>query len=214
VAAVACVSAAGMLDLHTLILFVPAMLAIALAPGPDMLFVLAQSARGGVRRGLVAAAGIVSGGTVHIGAAAIGFSALLMRSAVLFSLVKYVGAAYLVYLGVRAFMAAEPVRENATSPHSSPFAAGFITNVLNPKVALFMLAFLPQFVEPARGNVGWQIAELGSIWYAVAAVILCGVALAGGKFDAWRRRNPFAQRAERYVTGPIFVALGARASLP
>jgi threonine/homoserine/homoserine lactone efflux protein len=203
-----------MLDLHALVLFVPAMLAIALAPGPDMLFVLAQSARGGVRRGLVATAGIISGGTVHIGAAAIGFSALLVRSALLFSLVKYVGAAYLVYLGVRAFIAAEPVRANAASPHSSPFVAGFITNVLNPKVALFVLAFLPQFVEPARGNVGPQIAELGSIWYATAAVVLCGVALAGGKFDGWRRRNPLAQRAERYVTGTIFVALGARAAMP
>jgi len=207
-----------MLDAHALILFVPAMLAIALAPGPDMLFVLTQSARGGVRRGLIAVAGIISGGTVHIGAAAIGLSALLVRSAVLFSLVKYVGAAYLVVLGIRAFIVPEPIpaapARHAASPGSAPFVQGFVTNVLNPKVALFMLAFLPQFVAPARGNVGGQIAVLGAIWYATAAVVLCGVALTGGHFDRWRRGNPVAQRAERFVTGTIFVALGARAALP
>jgi len=207
-----------MLDAHALMLFIPAMLAIALAPGPDMLFVLAQSVRGGVRRGLVAVAGIISGGIVHIGAAAIGLSALLVRSAVLFSLVKYVGAAYLIVLGIRAFIVAEPVAADparrATPPGSAPFVQGFVTNVLNPKVALFVLAFLPQFVEPGRGNVGSQIVELGAIWYATAAVVLCGVALAGGNFDRWRRANPIARRTERYVTGTIFVALGARAALP
>jgi threonine/homoserine/homoserine lactone efflux protein len=207
-----------MLDAHALMLFVPAMLAIAFAPGPDMLFVLAQSARGGMRRGLIAVAGIISGGTVHIGAAAIGLSALLVRSAVLFSLVKYVGAAYLVVLGIRAFIAAEPVGAGSARPAASlgsaPFVQGFVTNVLNPKVALFVLAFLPQFVEPARGNVGGQIAELGAIWYATAAVVLCGVALAGGNFDRWRRGNAAVRRAERYITATIFVALGARAALP
>jgi threonine/homoserine/homoserine lactone efflux protein len=206
-----------MLDAHALILFVPAMLAIALAPGPDMLFVLAQSARGGTRCGLIAVAGIISGGTVHIGAAAIGLSALLVRSAVLFSLVKYVGAAYIIVLGVRAFIVARPVTadtERHAPSGSAPFVQGFVTNVLNPKVALFMLAFLPQFVEPARGNVGGQIAVLGTIWYATAAVVLCGVAFAGANFDRWRRGSPVAQRAERCVTGTIFVALGARAALP
>jgi threonine/homoserine/homoserine lactone efflux protein len=161
-------------------------------------------------------AGIISGGTVHIGAAAIGLSALLVRSAFLFSLVKFVGAAYLIYLGARILLARErplSMREARVAPASAPFVQGFVTNVLNPKVALFVVAFLPQFVEPARGNVGWQIAELGSIWYATAGVVLCGVALAGGRFDGWRRRNPLAQRVERYVTGTIFVALGARVAM-
>ncbi|MFY9780936.1 MAG: LysE family translocator [Candidatus Baltobacteraceae bacterium] len=211
-----------MVGAHALILFIPAMLAITFAPGPDMLFVLAQSARGGARRGLIAVAGIISGGTVHIGAAAIGLSALLVRSALLFSIVKYAGAAYLVYLGLHTLLARERTAA-AASPQapgaarhsaSGPFVQGFITNVLNPKVALFVLAFLPQFVEPARGHVGLQIAELGSIWYATAAVAFSFVALAGGAFDAWRRRNPLAQRVERYVTGTIFVALGARVALP
>ncbi|MGP6159811.1 MAG: LysE family translocator [Vulcanimicrobiaceae bacterium] len=208
-----------MLDAHALILFVPAMLAITFAPGPDMLFVLAQSARGGARRGLVAVAGIISGGTIHIGAAAIGLSALLVRSAFLFSIVKYEGAAYLIYLGLRTLLGREkaaqamPRATEATSA-SAPFVQGFITNVLNPKVALFVLAFLPQFVEPSRGYVGAQIAELGLMWYATAAVVLSAVALAGGTFDAWRRRNPTVQRVERYLTGTIFVALGARVALP
>jgi threonine/homoserine/homoserine lactone efflux protein len=207
-------------------LFVPAMLAITFAPGPDMLFVLAQSARGGARRGLIAVAGIISGGTVHIGAAAIGLSALLVRSALLFSIVKYAGAAYLLYLGLHTLLARERALPSASPANntpgaappgnsaSAPFVQGFITNVLNPKVALFVLAFLPQFVEPARGRIGWQIAELGLLWYATAAVVLSFVALAGGSFDAWRRRNPSAQRVERYVTGAIFVGLGARVALP
>jgi threonine/homoserine/homoserine lactone efflux protein len=219
-----------MVGAHALLLFVPAMLAIALAPGPDMLFVLAQSARGGARRGLIAVAGIMSGGTVHIGAAAVGLSALLVRSAFLFSIVKYAGAAYLIYLGLHTLFSRQPElpevsrasdapaaadASEATEPaRSSAFAQGFVTNVLNPKVALFMLAFLPQFVDPGRGAVGLQIAELGFLWYATAAVILSGVALAGGAFDAWRRCNPLAQRVERYVTGTIFVALGARVALP
>jgi threonine/homoserine/homoserine lactone efflux protein len=207
-----------MLSSHALVLYVPMMLAIALAPGPDMLFVLTQSARGGARRGLIATAGIISGGFVHISAASIGLSALLVRSALLFSAVKYIGAGYLVYLGLRTLLtrermsAADP--KAGFKPASAPFVQGFITNVLNPKVALFVLAFLPQFVEPARGNIGWQIAELGAVWYATAAVVLCGVALAGGRFDAWRRRNALARRVERYVTGTIFVALGARVALP
>jgi threonine/homoserine/homoserine lactone efflux protein len=208
-----------MLDAHALLLFVPAMLAITFAPGPDMLFVLAQSARGGARRGLIAVAGIISGGTVHIGAAAIGLSALLVRSALLFSLVKYAGAAYLIYLGVRTLLAREQAPQAAAQADdaangSAPFVQGLVTNVLNPKVALFVVSFLPQFVEPSRGQIGWQIAELGCIWYATAAVVLSAVALAGSAFDAWRRRNPTAQRVERYVTGTIFVALGARVALP
>ncbi len=207
-----------MLDAHALLMFVPAMLAISFMPGPDMLFVLAQSARGGARRGLIAVAGIISGGTVHIGAASIGLSALLVRSAFLFSLVKYAGAAYLVYLGLRLLFArdrspAAAAEPRDSSPGSAPFVQGFITNVLNPKVALFVFAFLPQFVEPARGNIGWQIAELGCLWYATAAGILCAVALAGGTFDGWRRRSPVARRVERYVTGTLFVGLGARAAL-
>jgi threonine/homoserine/homoserine lactone efflux protein len=206
-----------MLDAHALLMFVPAMLAISFMPGPDMLFVLAQSARGGARRGLIAVAGIISGGTVHIGAASIGLSALLVRSAFLFSLVKYAGAAYLVYLGLRILFARDRCPAAAeprdSSPGSAPFVQGFITNVLNPKVALFVLAFLPQFVEPARGNIGWQIAELGCLWYATAAGVLCAVALAGGTFDGWRRRSPVARRVERYVTGTLFVGLGARAAL-
>jgi threonine/homoserine/homoserine lactone efflux protein len=207
-----------MLDAHALILFLPAMLAITFLPGPDMLFVLAQSAAGGAKRGLVAVAGIISGGFVHIGAAAIGLSALLVRSASLFSLVKYAGAAYLVYLGLRTLLERESVSErtegHADAPTSSPFVAGFVTNVLNPKVALFVLAFLPQFVEPARGHVGLQIAELGFIWYATGALVLSALALAGGAFDVWRRRSPTAKALQRYLTGTIFVALGVRVALP
>lgn len=207
-----------MLDAHTLILFLPAMLAITFAPGPDMLFVLAQSARGGAKRGLVAVAGIISGGFVHIGAAAVGLSALLVRSAFSFSVVKYAGAAYLVYLGLRTLLEREAVSEafegRADAPTSSPFVAGFVTNVLNPKVALFVLAFLPQFVEPARGHVGLQIAELGFIWYATGAVVFSALALAGGAFDVWRRRSPTAKALQRYLTGTIFIALGVRVALP
>lgn len=206
---------------HQLLAFLPIMLAVAAMPGPDMLFVLAQSAKKGTRAGLFSVLGVICGGFVHIGAAAVGLSALLMRSALLFSVLKYVGSAYLVYLGIRMLLESEPRglerqlnAQIAGGTGRSSFAQGFITNVTNPKVALFVLAFLPQFVTPGRGEIGLQFAVLGAIWYATGAVILSVVACAAGGLEQMLRRNARARSIQRTLTGGILIALGLRVALP
>jgi threonine/homoserine/homoserine lactone efflux protein len=208
-----------MIDRHEFLLFIPAMLAITFMPGPDMLFVLALSAHGGARQGIVGVLGIISGGFVHITAAALGLSALIFQSAFLFSLVKAAGAAYLIFLGLRTLFARDqtPPEKGALRPASNAWTAyrrGFITNLLNPKVALFMLAFLPQFVVPANGHVGLQIATLGAIWYGTALFVFGAVALAGGAVEGLRRRSRRARTIERVLTGSIFLGLGLRVALP
>jgi len=192
---------------------------MAFIPGQDVLFVLAQSAKGGVRRGLVAMAGTLSSlFLVHLTAAAFGLSALLLKSALLFSALRYAGAAYLLYLGVQTFLNQPP---GASAPDSardskrdSPFVQGFVTNVLNPKVAIFILAFFPQFIVPARGFVALQVFELGTIWGFAGLVALTLAASAGGSLGRIRRRSALARRIEQYVTGTVFVGLGLRVALP
>lgn len=208
-----------MIDRHELLLFIPAMLAITFMPGPDMLFVLAQSAHGGARKGILGVLGIVSGGCVHITAAALGLSALIFQSAFLFSLLKAAGAAYLIFLGLRTLFARDqaPAPDTPASPIGDDWTAyrnGFFTNILNPKVALFVLAFLPQFVVAERGHVGLQIAALGAIWFGTGAVVLSAVALAGGAVEGLRRRSARARTIERVLTGSIFLGLGLRVALP
>jgi threonine/homoserine/homoserine lactone efflux protein len=208
-----------MIDLHELVLFIPAMLAITFMPGPDMLFVLALSAHGGARQGIVGVLGVITGGCIHTTAAALGLSALIFQSAFLFSLVKTAGAAYLIFLGLRTLFARDQAAQEAQAarPVSDDWTAyrrGLITNLLNPKVALFVLAFLPQFVVPEHGHVGLQIATLGAIWFGFGLIVLSGVALAGGALEGLRRRSSLARTIERYVTGSIFLGLGLRVALP
>jgi threonine/homoserine/homoserine lactone efflux protein len=208
-----------MIDHHELLLFIPAMLAITFMPGPDMLFVLALSAHGGAKQGIVGVLGIISGGCVHVTAAALGLSALIFQSAFLFSLLKTAGAGYLIFLGLRTLFARDqgaPADGEArvAGDNWTAYRRGFITNVLNPKVALFMLAFLPQFVVPANGHVGLQIATLGGIWFGTGLVVLSAVALAGGAVEGLRRRSSRARTIERYLTGSIFLGLGLRVALP
>ena len=204
-----------MVDASVFTFAIPAMVAIILVPGPDMLFVLSKSASGGVRSGLVAVAGIISGGVVHVGSAAIGLSALILRSAVLFSVVKYAGAAYLIYLGILVLAKRPGGAGNGPSPQrpGSTFVQGLSTNVLNPKAMLFVLAFFPQFVDQSRGHVTQQIVELGAVWYALGALILSLVALAGSAIERLRRRSRAAARLGDIATGGIFIALGLRVLL-
>ncbi len=201
-------------DTTHLLLFIPPMLAIVLLPGPDMLFVIAQSLRGGPRLGIISTAGTISGGFVQIGAATVGLSTLIAQSAIAFSVLKLAGAAYLIYLGIRV------LRERPTTisdePHrilrpGAAFVQGFATNVLNPKIAVFMLSFLPQFIDPRRGHVGLQIAVLGVIWYATGFVILSGIALAAARLRALRNKNRVV--VGKRLVGGLFIGLGAFAAL-
>jgi threonine/homoserine/homoserine lactone efflux protein len=204
-----------MIDESTLLLYLPAMLAITLAPGADTLFVVGSALRSGSRGGLLATCGIVSGGVVHIGFATIGLSALILHSAIAFTTIKYIGAAYLCYLGVRALLAGD--LPSAAPPSDarthSLFLQGFLTNALNPKVALFVLAFLPQFVSPARGPLWTQFLTLGAIWYVTGFLWLGTVGIVVGRARAFGSPSLILRRICRYTTASIFIALGIRVAL-
>ena len=162
-----------------------------IAPGPDMLYVIGRSLGQGRKAGIVSALGIFVGCWVHILAAAFGIAALLRSSPVAFNVVRYAGAAYLVYLGIKMIVQRSNLAQQQPKPASlaSIFRQGVITNVLNPKVALFFLAFLPQFVDAHRGSVVWQILLLGLIFNVGGTAVNLGVAYAGGTLGELLRRN-------------------------
>ena len=151
-------------------LFLIASLVLLLTPGPAVLYIVARSVQHGRTAGIVSVVGIHAGTIVHIAAAAIGISALVVSSALAFAVVKYLGAAYLIWMGIRTFLTRDFAAEAPTPGNSSlsrAFRDGFVVNVFNPKTAIFFLAFLPQFIDPARGAVHWQIMVLGLTFMAL-----------------------------------------------
>jgi threonine/homoserine/homoserine lactone efflux protein len=196
--------------------FVLAAVVLLLTPGPAVLYIVTRSVEQGRLAGLVSALGVHAGTLVHVAAAALGVSALLVSSAVAFEVVKYLGALYLVYLGIRKLLGwDQAVGGRAFAPRSlcRLFAQGVVVNVLNPKTALFFLAFLPQFVDVSKGAVGVQILALGLI-FVVLGVVSDGLyAVAAGTAGAWLKRDGRLLRAERYVSGGVFVGLGLTAAL-
>ncbi len=197
-------------------LFVVAALVLLLTPGPAVLYIVARSVEQGRLAGLVSALGVHVGTLVHVAAAALGLSALLVSSALAFSVVKYLGALYLIYLGARKLLGwDQAVEGRALAPHSLRrlFTQGIVVNVLNPKTALFFLAFLPQFVDVSRGAVGVQILALGLVFVALGVISDGLYAVAAGTAGAWVKRDGRLLRAERYVSGSVFVGLGVTAAL-
>lgn len=197
-------------------LFLSAALLLLLIPGPAVLYIVGRSIAQGRRAGLVSILGIHMATLVHVAAAALGISALLASSALAFSIVKYAGAAYLIWLGLRKlFGPAQPGR-NDLPPGARAQARllldGFIVNLLNPKTALFFLAFLPQFVDVSRGHVGMQIAVLGLLFTAVGLLTDGGYALAAGTAGNFLKRSRGYLRFERYVSGVLFIGLGLTAA--
>jgi len=202
-------------DLSTLALFCAASLALAVAPGPAVLYIVAQSVDQGRLAGLVSALGIATGGLVHVAAATIGLSSLLASSATAFTIVKYGGAAYLVLLGVRRLLTRESLDdeiERAPRSRRKLFVDGVVVNVLNPKTALFFIAFLPQFVDPGAGGATFQIFLLGLIFALIALSSDALWALAVGTAGAWLRRSRWYLGVKRWVTGLVFVGLGLSAT--
>ena len=198
-------------DWDSLGLFSLAALALLLVPGPAVLFIVAQSVDQGRVAGLVSVAGIHLGTLVHTLAAAVGLSALIVSSAVAFSVVKYAGAAYLIYLGVRRLLERDPPGTVTArrQPLASLFWRGALVNVLNPKTALFFFAFLPQFVDPSRA-VWSQVIAFGLLFVALGFVSDGLYALTAGTFGGWLRRRP---RALRLGSGSVYVGLGAALAL-
>jgi threonine/homoserine/homoserine lactone efflux protein len=183
-----------------------------IAPGPDMLYVIGRSVGQGRKAGIVSSLGVFVGCWVHILAAAFGIAALLRSSPLAFNLVRYAGAAYLVYLGIKMLAQKSNLsaRELQAESLTSIFRQGAITNVLNPKVAIFFLAFLPQFIDARRGSVVLQILLLGLIFNVGGTLVNLGVAYAGGTLGELLRRNERIARLQRWFTGTIFIGLGLR----
>ncbi|AKQ64908.1 Lysine exporter protein (LYSE/YGGA) [Myxococcus hansupus] len=204
-------------DLTRLTAYFVAVLALILTPGPDTMLVLARSLGQGRKAGIVSALGICAGCQFHIAAAALGLSALLATSALAFSVVKWVGAAYLVWMGVQMLRAPDtgPEVVKALPPKGllRIFRDGVVTNVLNPKVAVFFLSFLPQFVVAAEGSTGLQFLGLGLMFSVTGTLWLMVLAATAGTFGGWMRRNPRVEAWQKRVTGGVFVALGARLAL-
>jgi threonine/homoserine/homoserine lactone efflux protein len=198
-------------SVSTVEFFALASIAVLLIPGPAVLYVVTQSAEQGRRAGLASVAGIHIGTFVHIVAAAVGLSALILASAVAFSAVKFAGAAYLVFLGVRKLLerGALDEAEPRPAPLRRVFARGVVVNVLNPKTALFFLAFLPQFVDTDRGAVWSQAVTLGLVFVALGLVSDSTYALVGDAVGSLLRRRVTAMRR---ISGTIYIGLGAVAA--
>lgn len=205
-----------MIDTSQLPLFMAATLVLNVTPGPDMLYVATRAVAQGKMAGIVSALGVGAGCFFHIAAAAFGLSALIMYSSLGFSVVKYAGAAYLIYLGLRAFRNSSSPTMRAVNTRDSLykiFWQGVITNVLNPKVALFFLAFLPQFVNPDSGYVAWQIITLGVIADISGTIINILVALSFGYVGNRLLQTPKFWRFQRWISSSVFLGLGARLAL-
>ncbi len=215
--------AAG-LDIHQLGWFVIAGWLLNLTPGPDVLYIVTHSLRRGVRAGLVAGLGITTGCFVHVAAAALGLSALLAASSTAFTVLKWLGAAYLLWMGVRMLLTRASRTEDspAVAPHApdarpdtltSVFFGGFMTNVLNPKVALFFLAFVPQFIPPGAHDKALAFALLGTLFNLNAIPVSVGYAV----LAAWTaRRMSVVQRGMRGLqraAGLMFIGFGVRLAM-
>lgn len=204
-----------MFDPAMLLLFALAALALIVVPGPNVLYIVTCGINQGRGAAVASVLGVGTATLVHIGAAAAGLSALLVSSALAFDVVKYLGAAYLVYLGVRTILGKGEVQiEHArgTDPLWQVYRQGVVVNLLNPKTALFFLAFLPQFVDPARGGVAAQILVLGTIFLLLGGCMDLVYALLSGALGGWLRRRPAFLRRQRYVTGGVYLLLGAAAA--
>ena len=197
-------------------LFIVAALILLVTPGPAVLYIVARSIEQGRLAGFVSDLGIHSATLVHVAAASLGLSALLASSALAFSIVKYAGAAYLIWIGLKKiFGRVEPLDLHAETPRADYgrlFREGFIVNLLNPKTALFFLAFLPQFVDVGRGHVAMQIAVLGLIFTLLGFISDGCYALAASAAGGWLKRSKTYLNVERYVSGVVFIGLGVTAA--
>jgi threonine/homoserine/homoserine lactone efflux protein len=202
-----------MLTIETVSTFFLASLLLAVAPGPDNVFVLTQSALYGKLSGLVVTFGLCTGLLVHTGAVAFGVALIFQASTLAFSLLKMIGAAYLLYLAWQIFRSSpECVDTHGNQPKSlgQLYRRGIIMNVTNPKVSIFFLAFLPQFADPSRGVLSLQMIALGGIFILATIIVFGSIALLGGILGSWLNRSIRAQRLLNWAAGSIFVCLALK----
>jgi len=197
-------------------LFAVAAFALIIIPGPAVLYIVSQSVGQGRAGGLAAVLGVEIGAFVHVEGAALGVSAILAASATAFSVLKLAGGAYLIVLGIRRLLERDSESQlvtGRTRPLGAIFRQGVIVNALNPKTALFFLAFLPQFVDPDKGHVGLQAAVLGVVWVLIATVCDAVWAIGSGSLVGLLRTSARARRIERRASGGILIGLGVLATL-
>ena len=206
-------------DASSLALFTVAAITLLVIPGPSVLYIVTRSVDQGRAAGLASVGGIHVGTLVHVAAAALGLSALLVSSATAYNAVRWLGAAYLVWLGVRRLLARDESSGSAKNPNASRlglrrvFAQGVVVNVLNPKTALFFFAFLPQFVDVARGSVRLQVVVFGVAFVLLGLVSDGTYALLASTGAGWLRRRPGVAKASRVVSGGVLISLGVTTAL-
>jgi len=207
-----------MYDLNHWIVFFAAALALNISPGPDIAYIVSNTVAQGKRHGFAASFGVCSGAIVHVLAAAFGLSAILAASALAFSVVKWVGAAYLIYLGIHTLMTAGSgfTINGAARKGRSTFAIfrqGFMIDVLNPKVAVFFMAFLPQFADPTAGHIPLQLMLHGALVIAVGLAVEAIIVLVAARFTEALRRNPRIGLWLDRALGTVLIGLGIRLAL-
>lgn len=202
-----------MIPVDTMILFITVGFALAVVPGPDNIFVLTQSALHGPLAGLIVTLGLASGLIFHTTAVAFGVAVIFQTSQYAFTILKYAGAAYLLYLAYKAFTASggQFSADGASAERGSKlYLRGLIMNVANPKITIFFLAFLPQFVDPAQGSMTAQFYQLGALMFLITVLVFGGVALAAGSLGTWLKGSPRAQVWMNKASGLVFVALALK----
>jgi threonine/homoserine/homoserine lactone efflux protein len=203
------------IPLSSIIIFLLAALGLLVVPGPAVIYIVTRSVAQGRKAGIASVLGIELASLCHSVAAAFGLSAILLASSLAFGLVKYLGAAYLVYLGVKTIFSKGNLRriERDDSPKLIHlFRKGFLVNLLNPKTALFFYAFLPQFADPVRGSIIVQILMLGAMFVLLATITDSTYALVTSGVGSLVMKSPRFQRVQKYVTGGIYIALGVAAA--
>jgi len=205
-----------MIPIETLALFLTASVALALAPGPDNIFVLTQSALHGRKAGILVTLGLCTGLLVHTAAVSLGVAAIFQTSALAFNLLKIVGALYLLYLAFQAFRAGATQLDHEGQTKlawQKLYTRGIIMNITNPKVAIFFLAFLPQFADPAIGSITVQMLMFGALFIVTTLLVFGAVAWFAGFFGEWLKRSEKAQIMMNRIAGTVFTGLALRLAL-
>ena len=202
-----------MINTATLMTYMAIVLGFVFIPGPATLLTITRAAGSGTKVGIATGIGIAAGDLFHTCMAILGISALIAASAALFSIIKYIGAAYLVFLGIRAMLEEAPAEfPSGGIPMSArkAFRQAILVEVLNPKTALFFLAFLPQFVRPEHGSIALQLALLGALFVSLGLISTVVYAMSAGRLGSFLRRHPKVLKRQGKVVGTIYCALGAR----
>jgi len=204
-----------MFDCASLLIFISVTAFLVATPGPNTFYIITRSIQGGYHAGIASCAGRLLATLVHIAAAASGLSLIVLSSPSLFNFIKYAGAGYLIWIGAKTIVSkskSETMAENGDAKYGSIIRHGFLVNLLNPKTALFFLAFLPQFVNPSIGGVTHQFVLLGSILAVVGTTSDSIYVLLAGTVGKWLRNNLTFFRSLRYVAGSVYLSLGVAAA--